>query len=85
MRASRSTLAIEVGNRLPLDLACLQRLDRAGEFLAYPRSARGTQGKHVHLCPADDEPEVLEEPADLVLEISLILTSSARLTKALIA
>src|SRR4029077_9934476 len=29
--------------------------------------------KHVHLCPADDEPEVLEEPADLVLDISLDL------------
>jgi hypothetical protein len=67
-------LAIEVGN-LPLDsLACLQqRLDRAGEFWPILGQLRGTHGKHVHLCPADDEPEVLEEPADLVLEISLDL------------
>jgi hypothetical protein len=27
-----------------------------------------THGKHIHLCSADDEPEVLEQPADLVLE-----------------
>src|SRR5262249_41926167 len=56
------------------DLACLQqRLDRAGEFRPILGQLRGTYGKHVHLCPADDEPEVLEEPADLVLEISLDL------------
>jgi hypothetical protein len=34
---------------------------------------RGAHGKHVHLCLADDEPEVLEEPADLVLNIPLDL------------
>ena len=32
---------------------------------------RGTQGKRVHLCPADDEPEILEQPTDLVLKIPL--------------
>ena len=45
----------------------------AGEFWPILGQLRGTQGKHVHLCPADDEPEVLEKPADLVLEISLDL------------
>ena len=30
---------------------------------------RGTHGKHVHLGPANDEPEVLEQSTDLVLNI----------------
>src|SRR6516162_9684463 len=34
---------------------------------------RGAHGKHIHLCLADDKPEVLEEPADLVLNIPLDL------------
>ena len=34
---------------------------------------RGAHGKHIHLCLADHKPEVLEEPADLVLNIPLDL------------
>ena len=34
---------------------------------------RSTDGKYVHLRSANNEPEVLEEPADLVLQISLDL------------
>jgi hypothetical protein len=34
-------------------------------FRASQSQFRGTRGKHVHLCPADDEPKILEEPADL--------------------
>jgi len=67
-------LAIEVGN-LPSDgVACLeQRLDRGSEF--WPRLGQlgGTHGKRVHLRLPDEEPEILEEPADLVLNIPLDL------------
>jgi hypothetical protein len=34
---------------------------------------RCADGKYVHLRSANNEPEVLEEPADLVLQISLDL------------
>src|SRR5262245_12820497 len=63
-------LAIEVGN-LPSDsLTCPeQRLNCSSEFWPSPGQLRGAHGKHVHLCLADDEPEILEEPADLVLNI----------------
>ena len=67
-------LAIEVCNLLLDSLACLEQwLDRGGKFWPILDQLRGTYGKHVHLCPADDEAEVLEEPADLVLEIPLDL------------
>src|SRR5262245_29119393 len=67
-------LAIEVGN-LPSDsLACPeQRLNRGSEFWPSPGQLGGAHGKHVHLCLADDEPEILEKPADLVLNIPLDL------------
>jgi hypothetical protein len=32
-----------------------------------------TDGKYIHLCSANNEPKVLEEPADLVLNIPLDL------------
>src|SRR6516164_10288847 len=55
-------------------LACLeQRLYCASEFWPSVGQLRGAHGKHIHLCLADDKPEVLEEPADLVLNIPLDL------------
>ena len=67
-------LAVQVRN-LPLDsLTSLeQRLYHSGEFRPILGQLRGTHGKHVHLCAADYEPEILEETADLVLDISLDL------------
>jgi hypothetical protein len=41
----------------------------------------GARGKHVQLCPADDEPKILEEPADLVLNISLDLDEQSSADK----
>jgi hypothetical protein len=37
------------------------------------RQFSNAYGEYVHLCTADHEPKVLEEPTDLVLEISLNL------------
>jgi hypothetical protein len=34
---------------------------------------RSTDGKYVHLCSANNEPEVLEESADLIFKIALDL------------
>lgn len=63
-------LAVEVLNLLLDSLSCLeQRRDRSGEFRPALGQLQGAQQKHVHLCPADDEPEILEQPADLVLKI----------------
>ena len=39
------------------------------------------RGKHVHLCPADDEPEILEEAEDLVLKIPLDLNEQSSADK----
>ena len=50
-----------------------QRRYRGSEFWPSLGQLRGTHGKHVHLCPADDDPEILEEPADLILNIPLDL------------
>ena len=67
--------AVLVVRNLPLDsLACLeQRLYCASEFWPSVGQLRGAHGKHIHLCLADHKPEVLEEPADLVLNIPLDL------------
>ena len=68
---------------MPLDsLACLeQRLYRGSEFWPRLGQLRGAHGKHVHLCLADDEPEVLEQPADLVLNIPLDLDEQSSADK----
>ena len=42
---------------------------------------RGAHRKYVHLCPADDEPKILEEPADLVLNIPLDLDEQSSADK----
>jgi hypothetical protein len=67
-------LAIKICN-LSLDsLACLdQRHDRGSKCRPLIDKLRGAHGKYVHLCSANNEPEVLEQPADLVLKISLDL------------
>jgi hypothetical protein len=63
-------LAVEVGNLLLDSLTCLeQRLDHSAKFWPIVDQLRRTYCKHVHLCPSDDEPEVLEKSADLVFEI----------------
>jgi hypothetical protein len=49
--------------------------------LTSSRKRPGTHGKYVHLCPADDEPKVLEEPADLVLNIPLDLDKQSSADK----
>ena len=55
---------------------------RSRSTICHPTGSRGfssgstaaaSSGRHVHLCPADEEPEVLEQPADLVLNITLDL------------
>src|SRR6266498_2026592 len=67
-------LAIEVGNLLLDGLTHLEeRLDCGDEFRPILDQLRGAHGEHVHLGLADDEAEVLEYPADLVLEISFDL------------
>ena len=67
-------LAVEVRNLPPDSLASLEQRFYDG-YDCWPSigQLRGAHGKYVHLCPADDEPKVLEEPADLVLNISLDL------------
>src|SRR5262249_32237542 len=75
-------LAIEVRHLPPDSLACPeQRLNRDSEFWPSLGQLRGAHGKHVHLCLADDEPEVLEEPADLVLNIPLDLDEQSSADK----
>jgi hypothetical protein len=37
-----------------------RRFYRSSQFWPSLGQLRGTRGKHVHLCPADDEPEILE-------------------------
>src|SRR6516162_2268630 len=65
-------LTVEVRD-LPLDrLACLQqRLDSGGKFRPILDQFCSAHGKHIHLCPPNDKPEVLEESTDLVLQIPL--------------
>src|SRR5262249_46610877 len=41
----------------------------------------GAHRNHVHLCLADDEPEILDEPADLVLNIPLDLDEQSSADK----
>jgi hypothetical protein len=41
----------------------------SSEFRPILGQLRGTHGKHVHLGPAHDEPEVFEQSTDLVLNI----------------
>ena len=67
-------LAVEVCDLLPDSLTRLeQRLYRGSKFWPSLGELRGAHGKHVHFCPANNKPEVLEEPADLVLKIPLDL------------
>jgi len=73
---------VEVRNLSPDSLACLeQRLYRGSKFWPSLGQFRGAHGKHVHLCPADDEPKILEEPADLVLNIPLDLDEQSSADK----
>ena len=75
-------LAVELRNLSPDSLACLeQRLYRGSKFRPNLGQLRGAHGKHVHLCPADDEPKILEEPADLVLNIPLDLDEQSSADK----
>src|SRR6266516_21725 len=75
-------LAVEVRNLPPDSLACLeQRLYRGSEFWPSLGQLRGAHGKHVHLCLTDDKPEILEEPADLVLNIPLDLDEQSSADK----
>jgi hypothetical protein len=75
-------LAIEVRNLPPDGLACLEQgLYCGGEFWSSLGQLRGAHGKHVHFCLADDKPEILEEPADLVLDIPLDLDEQSSADK----
>jgi hypothetical protein len=75
-------LAVEVRNLPPDSLACLeQRLYRGNKFGPSLGQLRGAHGKHVHLCPTDDEPKILEQPADLVLKIALNLDEQSSADK----
>jgi hypothetical protein len=75
-------LAVEIRNLSPDSLACLeQRLYRSTEFWPSLCKLRGAHDKHVHLCLADDEPKILEEPADLVLNIPLDLDEQSSADK----
>src|SRR5437588_630219 len=79
---SADHLAIQVRNLPPDSLARLeQRLYRGSEFWPRLGQLRGAHGKHVHLCLADDEPEVLEQPAELVLNIPLDLDEQSSADK----
>ena len=75
-------LAVEVRNLSFDRLACLeQRRHRGSELWPSLGQLRGAHGEYVHLCPADDEAEFLEEPADLVLNISLDLDEQSSADK----
>src|SRR5271169_2966964 len=75
-------LAVEVRNLPPDSLACLEkRLYRGSKFWPSLGQLRGARSKHVHLCPADDEPKILEEPADLVLNVPLDLDEQSSADK----
>ena len=56
-------------------------LTRGSEFWPSLGQLGGAHRKHVHLCLADDEPEILEEPADLVLNIPLDLDEQSSADK----
>ena len=45
------------------------------------RASASSAARNVHLCLADDEPEILEEPADLVLNIPLDLDQQSSADK----
>jgi hypothetical protein len=67
-------LAIKICNLLLDSLACLdQWRDCGSKCRLILDKLRGTHGKHVHLCSANNEAEVLEQPTDLVLKIPLDL------------
>ena len=75
-------LAVEVRNLSPDSLASLEQRFYGG-CNCWPSigQLRGAHGKYVHLCPADDEPKILEEPADLVLNIPLDLDKQSSADK----
>jgi hypothetical protein len=50
-----------------------QRLDHGSKLMAILRQFRNAYGEYIHLRTADHQPKVLEEPTDLILEISLNL------------
>jgi hypothetical protein len=67
-------LAVEVHNLMLDSLTCFeQRAYRGGEFWASRDELGCAHGKHVHLCPPDDEPKILEQPTNLVLKIAFDL------------
>src|ERR1700683_102863 len=67
-------LAIEIVDLLLDGLARLQqRPDRGYQFGTIFDQSLGANGEDVELCAADDETEVLEQAADLVLKIALDL------------
>jgi len=57
-------LAVEVRNLSPDSVARLEQRFYGG-CNCWPSigQLRGAHGKYVHLCPADDEPKILEEPS----------------------
>jgi transposase len=66
----------------PDSLACLkQRLYRGRKFWSRFGQLRGAHGKHVHLRSADNQPKILEETADLVLNIPLDLDEQSSANK----
>src|SRR6185436_4024056 len=67
-------LAVKVQNLLLDGPACLEQwIHRGSKFWPILGQLCGAHSKHVHLCSSDDEPKILEKPADLVLNISLDL------------
>ena len=75
-------LAVEVRNLSPDSVARLEQRFYGG-CNCWPSigQLRGAHGKYVHLCPADDEPKILEEPADLILNIPLDLDKQSSADK----
>ena len=56
------------------NFTCLEeRCYGSGQFRPILDQLSSTDGKYIHLCSANNEPKVLEEPADLVLNIPLDL------------
>jgi hypothetical protein len=74
--------AVGVRNLPPDSLASLEQwFYRGSEFRPSLGQLRGARGEQVHLCPADDEPKILEEAADLVLNIPLDLNEQSSAEK----
>jgi hypothetical protein len=66
--------AVKAQNLLLDSLACLEQwIYRGSKFRPILGQFHRARSKRVHLCSSDDEPKILKEPADLVLNIALDL------------